>query len=98
MQLYKLSGLVGGLLLQLGPVLGSPLTSPAVHLGYASYEGVRSLDGVDQYLGMRYAAPPLKENRFKLPQQPEAERGIRSAKEVCAKLPLAYAECSLTLT
>jgi acetylcholinesterase len=39
---------------------GSPQTTAAlVDLGYAQYQGTHLSAGVNQYLGMRYAAPPL---------------------------------------
>ncbi|KAM0816734.1 putative Carboxylic ester hydrolase [Seiridium cardinale] len=56
----------------------SPL--PTVVLDYASYEGSRYESGVDAYLGMRFAAPPLGDLRFRAPQDPIAETGIQEAK------------------
>ncbi|KAH8822044.1 Alpha/Beta hydrolase protein [Xylogone sp. PMI_703] len=59
-------------------VLSSPSTpnhGPRVDLGYAIYEGTELLVGVNQFLGMRYAASPIGENRFKLPKEPQVEAG-----------------------
>ncbi|KAI1482678.1 alpha/beta-hydrolase [Daldinia eschscholtzii] len=46
-----------------------------VNLGYAQYQG--SLVGVDggvaQYLGMRYAAPPTGDRRWRAPVEPEVD-------------------------
>lgn len=41
-----------------------------VHLGYSSYNGVALPNGVTQWLGIRYAAPPLGNLRFAAPQDP----------------------------
>lgn len=45
---------------------------PKVELDYATYEG-QALDGVNQWLGMRYAAPPTKDLRFRAPKPPNKE-------------------------
>lgn len=55
-----------------------------VDLGYQSYEGVSSDSGVTQWLGMRYAAPPLGDLRFAAPMDPEEGDGdVVSADAVC---------------
>lgn len=41
-----------------------------VDLGYAQYKGLRTPNGIDKWLGMRYAAPPLGDLRFRAPQDP----------------------------
>ncbi|KAH8585317.1 Carboxylesterase, partial [Bisporella sp. PMI_857] len=53
--------------------------SATVNLGYAVYRGTRLSAGVDQYLGMRYAAPPLADRRFRAPVDPVHEEGIQDA-------------------
>lgn len=58
-------------------------SNPQVNLGYATYEGTSLSNGVNQFLGMRYATPPLKENRFKRAVAPLKETGVVMAKEVC---------------
>ncbi|KFY13202.1 hypothetical protein V492_03426 [Pseudogymnoascus sp. VKM F-4246] len=40
-----------------------------VDLGYTQYKGFRS-DGIDKWFGMRYAAPPLGDLRFRAPKDP----------------------------
>lgn len=60
----------------------SVLANPQVNLGYATYEGTTLGNGVNQFLGMRYAAPPLGQNRFKRPLDPLDETGVVLAKEV----------------
>lgn len=58
-------------------------SSPIVDLGYATYQGVRLQEaGVDQYLGMRYAAPPLDDLRFRRPHDPLSESGVQDASSV----------------
>ncbi|KAI8962706.1 alpha/beta-hydrolase [Daldinia sp. FL1419] len=46
-----------------------------VNLGYAQYQGslVGSDGGVAQYLGMRYAAPPTGDRRWRAPVEPEVD-------------------------
>jgi acetylcholinesterase len=57
-------------------VNGSPLSvtktsgQPVVDLGYSKYEGITLSSGVNQYLGIRYAAPPLGDLRFRAPAEP----------------------------
>ncbi|OBT60689.1 hypothetical protein VE03_09989 [Pseudogymnoascus sp. 23342-1-I1] len=55
-----------------------PIT-PQVDLGYAQYQGSRLAIGVDQYLGMRFAAPPLGDLRFRAPQDPLPFDGLQEA-------------------
>ncbi|PWY69698.1 alpha/beta-hydrolase [Aspergillus heteromorphus CBS 117.55] len=55
--------------------------SPIIDLGYARYQGIRPGTGVDEYLGMRYAAPPLGDLRFRAPQDPILNDTLGSATE-----------------
>ena len=57
--------------------------STLVDLGYAQYQGVANGAGVNQYLGMRYAAPVLGDNRFRAPQDPVQQDGVQDASAVC---------------
>lgn len=41
-----------------------------VDLGYTQYKGFRTPDGIDKWFGMRYAAPPLGDLRFRAPRDP----------------------------
>ena len=59
--------------------------TPVVDLGYASYRGTRLPAGVDQFLGMRYAKPPLGDLRFRSPQEPEPAAGVQDASQVGVK-------------
>ncbi|KAH8674157.1 Alpha/Beta hydrolase protein [Xylariales sp. PMI_506] len=54
-------------------------SSPTVVLDYATYAGRRSDGGVDAYLGMRYATPPLGDLRFRAPQDPQEQSGVQNA-------------------
>lgn len=57
-------------------------STPTIDLGYATYRGVRSNTGVDQYLGMRFAQAPLGELRFRAPQDPLLESEVQDASKV----------------
>lgn len=67
---------------------GSPLgaqrskAAPLVDLEYARYEGTALNTGVNQFLGIRYAAPPLDDLRFRAPQEPLHQHGIQKAQQV----------------
>lgn len=60
----------------------SAAASPTVALNYAQYEGTRYAAGVDAFLGMRFAAPPLGDLRFRAPQDPLVEADTQEAKQV----------------
>ena len=55
---------------------------PAIDVGYAKYVGSTNGVGVNEYLGIRYAAPPLDKNRFRGPQDPLFEPGVQYANKV----------------
>lgn len=51
----------------------SPLVAavrPLVDVSYQKYEGVALENGVTQWLGVRYAAPPIGDLRFAAPKDP----------------------------
>jgi len=52
---------------------------PVVDLEYSQYQGIRLSSGVNQYLGMRYAAPPLGDLRFRAPANPLKTSGVQDA-------------------
>ncbi|KAK5110708.1 hypothetical protein LTR62_005585 [Meristemomyces frigidus] len=52
---------------------------PVVNLNYSSYEGVPLSNGITQWLGIRYAAPPLGDLRFSAPQPPVNANGTVAA-------------------
>jgi hypothetical protein len=53
-----------------------------VDLVYGRYAGSRLGNGVNQFLGMRYAAAPLGDLRWRAPQDPPVESGLHDANTV----------------
>jgi hypothetical protein len=47
--------------------------SPQAKLDYATYVGTSLAAGVNQFLGMRFASPPLGNRRWRAPADPMAE-------------------------
>lgn len=61
-------------------ILGNVLAvSPLVKLDYSTYQGETLPNGVSQWLGMRYAAPPVGDLRFSAPEDPLHYNGTQSA-------------------
>ncbi|KAE9363534.1 alpha/beta-hydrolase [Stipitochalara longipes BDJ] len=52
---------------------------PVVDLGYSKYRGTTLSSGVNQYVGMRYAAPPVGPLRFRAPAAPLTRTGVQNA-------------------
>ncbi|KAL2357403.1 triacylglycerol lipase-like protein [Cryomyces antarcticus] len=61
-----------------------------VDLGYTQYQGVKLAAGVNQYLGLRYAAPPLGDLRFRAPAETVKNGTIQAASQ---HGPLCYSDC-----
>lgn len=62
------------------PALGCEfLGQPIVDLGYSQYQGTTLSSGVNQYLGMRFAAPPVGDLRFRAPAEPLETTGLQNA-------------------
>ena len=62
-----------------------------VDLGYSTYEGVAGNQNVSHWLGVRFAAPPLKDLRWRAPQDPLSTGDeVIAADKVCknSKLPV----------
>lgn len=57
-----------------------------VDLGYSRYTGNSFKDGTTQWLGIRYAAPPVGNLRFAAPQDPLRNTTIQAANEVSKAL------------
>ncbi len=55
---------------------------PIVDLGYAKYQGGRLGTGVDEFLGVRYAKPPIGNRRFRAPEDPSSELEMQDATKV----------------
>lgn len=53
-----------------------------VDLGYTKYQGHELSNGIVQWLGMRYAAPPVGQLRFAAPQDPLPTQGVQEASKV----------------
>ncbi|KAJ6520815.1 Alpha/Beta hydrolase protein [Mycena vulgaris] len=55
-------------------------TTPIVDLGYAQYQGtVNTANNITNFLGIRYAAAPLGDLRFRAPQPPANVTGVQLA-------------------
>ena len=54
-----------------------------VDLGYSAYQGNTQSNGVSQWLGIRYAAPPTGDLRFAAPQDPIEDSTLQEANKVC---------------
>lgn len=52
---------------------------PIVDLGYSVYQGQTLSNGVNEWLGLRFAAPPTDSLRFRKPQPPVNTTGIIQA-------------------
>ncbi|KAM0343103.1 hypothetical protein ACHAPU_008851 [Fusarium lateritium] len=53
--------------------------APIVDVSYSKYKGKPLGNGITQWLGMRYAAPPIGELRFMPPQDPVRSRQVKDA-------------------
>jgi hypothetical protein len=65
--------------------LQSKTNSPVattVDLGYARYQGQNLENGIKQWLGIRFAAPPLGDLRFRAPADPISVPGVQYASQV----------------
>ena len=56
--------------------------SATVDLGYSRYQGNSYSAGVSQWLGIRYAAPPIGDLRFAAPHDPAEDRALQKANKV----------------
>lgn len=52
-----------------------------VDLGYSQYEGVVLEAGVNQWLGIQFAAPPVGDLRWRAPQDPVTTQTLQQANE-----------------
>jgi carboxylesterase type B len=57
---------------------------PKVDLGYTKYVGTTLSNSITQWLGIRYAAPPVGELRFRAPQKPVFDPVVQQADQVGA--------------
>ncbi|KAJ6496021.1 Alpha/Beta hydrolase protein, partial [Mycena sanguinolenta] len=60
--------------------LAGAQTSPIINLGYAQYQGaVNPANNITHFLGIRYAAAPIGNLRFRAPQPPANQTGVQQA-------------------
>ncbi|KAJ6498372.1 alpha/beta-hydrolase [Mycena vitilis] len=78
--LHLLSRFCATALLAAPFVVAQSQPSPIIDLGYAQYQGfVDTKANITQFLGIRYAAPPIGDLRFRGPQLPPNETGVQPA-------------------
>ncbi|RDL42236.1 uncharacterized protein BP5553_02215 [Venustampulla echinocandica] len=70
---------VSWILVVLSTTVAIEAVSPVVDLSYSKYEGTELPNGVSQWLGIRYAAPPLGNLRFAAPTTPLTTTAIQKA-------------------
>ena len=72
-------------ILKLGAILagvGVQAVDPLVDVGNTKYLGTTLPNGIKQWLGIRYAAPPLGDLRFRAPVDPPVNETIQVANAV----------------
>lgn len=55
---------------------------PLVTLDYTSYQGTAFSGGLSQWLGMRFASPPIGDLRFAAPVDPPVNKTVQVADKV----------------
>ena len=55
---------------------------PLVDLSYSTFEGTSLTNGITQWLGIPFAAPPINELRFAPPNDPPSKTGVQQANKV----------------
>ncbi|KAJ7314680.1 Alpha/Beta hydrolase protein [Mycena albidolilacea] len=61
-------------------ILPWAMATPVIDLGYAQYQGtVNTTTNITTFLGIRYAAPPVGNLRFRAPQSPPDVTGVQQA-------------------
>ena len=61
--------------------LNGATSRPTVKLDYAEYGGNCNARGVDEFLGIRFAAPPVGDLRWRAPEDPAPAAGVQDATE-----------------
>jgi hypothetical protein len=75
-----------GLLLGLARKGHATNSSLTFDLGYSKYQGSNVANGVSQWLGIRYAAAPVGDLRFRAPADPVPDNSSHVANAVCASI------------
>jgi Carboxylesterase family len=75
--------IVLGLFFRLSKTAAAFNVSLTVDLGYAKYQGAYAASGVSQWFGIRYAAPPVGDLRFRAPADPVPNDVVQVADKVC---------------
>jgi len=55
---------------------------PVIDVGYSTYQGIQG-NGINSWLGVRYAEPPLKDLRWRAPRDPKPTDILQNADKVC---------------
>lgn len=80
---------LASILLSGAPAWSSECRTPRVHVQSGWLEGTRAGDGLDRFLGVPYAAPPVGPLRWRPPEPPASWNGVRSAQDLpprCAQI------------
>ena len=78
MKIVRMTIALAGCAACLGAPLAAQQATPVVQTDKGQIQGLEQ-DGVDAFLGIRYAAAPVGDRRFQPPTAPEAWRGIADA-------------------
>lgn len=62
---------------------GVEAVKPTVDIGYSKYVGTPLANGLTQWLGVRYAAPPVDALRWMAPADPVKNETVQQADKVC---------------
>ncbi len=81
--LLVVPALVLGLFFRLAKRMDSQNLSLKVDLGYSQYQGTNAANRVSQWLGIRYAAPPVGDLRFRAAADPLVNHTVQIADAVC---------------
>jgi len=60
---------------------------PVVDLGYSKFQGTLLDNGITQWLGMPFAAPPVGDLRWRAPRDPAKKTGVVDASKVSSTVP-----------
>lgn len=83
------------LIVPAGPLPPAPARSlgPEIDLGYTKVQGLSYPNGISQWLGVRYAQPPLGKLRFAEPQNVLEDSTTQMALQVSSSQPIPTIVC-----